>query len=335
LACLDGLFDRPAALQAACKSLLRPSLFADRLIGLERALEDFEIVHCAETYFTFTIQAAAAKKCGRQKLVSTCWETIPFANSGDRLTRWRKTYVQKRIDLFLATSHRAAAALRAEGVGEHRIRVQYPGVDLTHFRPLPRGLSDHGLWRTSDRLRVLFVGRIDVTKGVRELLLATAELVHRHRLSNAVEVGLVGNGNVELLHHLVRLLRLDDTVSYRPGLPYAMMPSLYASADVFVLPSVPTPTWEEQFGMVLAESMACGKAVVSTRSGAIPEVVGDVGTLVPPYDILGLSEAIADLLLNDKRRYALGRHALERACNTFDARLFAERLHTLYEEVSP
>ncbi len=334
LACPDSVFAHPPILRAAGALLLRTSLSRDRLIGLEHEIAPFDVVHSAETYLTFTVQAASAKAHNNQKLMTTCWETIPFANGGDVLTRGRKQYVQQRTDLFVAMSRRAANALRAEGVQERRIRIQYPGVDLTHFRPLPRAaMADHGLWRDHDKLRVLFVGRIDASKGVRELLLAAADLAHRPHFAGMVEIGLVGDGDTALVRHMVRLLGLHDVVSHRATVPYADMPSLYASTDVFVLPSIPSPVWEEQFGMVLAESMACGKAVVSTHSGAIPEVIGDAGVLVPPYDATALADAIADLLVDDRRRCSLSRRALDRAQNTFDACGFADRLYTIYEEL--
>ena len=102
----------------------------------------------------------------------------------------------------------------------------------------------------------------------------------------------------------------------------------------FVLPSVPTQSWEEQFGMVLAESMACGKAIISTRSGAIPEVVGDAGVVVAPADYHALAAAIMDLLLDDRRRDRLGVQAAERARALFDPQQFANNVLRKYEELA-
>ena len=62
----------------------------------------------------------------------------------------------------------------------------------------------------------------------------------------------------------------------------AEMSHFYSSLDVLVVPSLPTPGWEEQFGRVVVEAMAVGVPVVSTTSWSLPEVVGDAGVLVPP-----------------------------------------------------
>lgn len=308
----------------------------DYLIGLERATEGFDVLHGAETNTGYTYQLAKIRpRRPRARLVSTCWETIPFVEFKDPIIHRRRCFVQSRIDLFLAMTRRAADALRAEGVEEERIRVQYPGINLGQFRPLPRSASnDQGLWRHADSLRVLFVGSITFGKGIRELLRAAAEVAASPRLAGRVEFGLVGNGDLNaLVPIMVSHLGLEGSVRHILKVPYAEMPALYASADLFVLPSIPTQGWEEQFGLVLAESMACGKAVVTTTSGAIPEVVGDAAVLVPAGDYHALAQAMCDLLLDDKRRGKLGAAAAARTRDLFDPEMFAKNVLKIYEEV--
>jgi glycosyltransferase involved in cell wall biosynthesis len=308
----------------------------DYLIGLEHATEGFDILHGAETNTGYTYQLARIRPHRpRARLVSTCWETIPFVEFKEPIIHRRRRFVQSRIDLFLAMTQRAADALRAEGVEEKRIRVQYPGINLGQFRPLPRSTSsEQGLWQHPDSLRVLFVGSITFGKGVRELLRAAAEVVASPRLAGRVEFGVVGNGNFnELIPMMVSQFGLESSLRHVLRVAYADMPALYASADLFVLPSIPTPAWEEQFGLVLAESMACGKAVVTTISGAIPEVVGDAAVLVPAGDYQALAQAICDLLLDDKRRDRLGAAAAARTRELFDPEMFARNVLKIYEEV--
>ncbi len=200
-------------------------------------------------------------------------------------------------------SGKAADALASKGSHASRIRVHLPGINLEHFHPLPRQGQDSQLpWRHDDALRVLLVGNMVPGKGIREFIMAIADVAARAALAGRVEFALVGNGDIALVNRMVSSLRLQDIVTHKMAIPYDAMPRLYASTDLFVLPSIPTPVWEEQFGMVLAESMACGKAVISTQSGAIPEVVGDTGVLVPPYDYRALADAMADPLLDDRKR---------------------------------
>ncbi len=64
--------------------------------------------------------------------------------------------------------------------------------------------------------------------------------------------------------------------------------------DVFVLPSRTTPRWKEQFGRVIIEAQACGTPVIGSDSGAIPEVVGKGGWIVPERDPPGLANALRE-----------------------------------------
>jgi len=199
---------------------------------------------------------------------------------------------------------------------------------------MPRVANDgFDLWTNQESLRILLVGSITPEKGITQFILAANEISKQAAFKGRVEFALVGNGDDALIRRMIATLRLENVVRHRTGIPYADMPRLYASADLFVLPSLPAPHWEEQFGMVLAESMACGKAVVSTTSGAIPDVVGDAGMLVPPYNYGALAECIARLLRDDREREILGACAAFRARELFDAEVFAADMYKLYTDL--
>lgn len=74
------------------------------------------------------------------------------------------------------------------------------------------------------------------------------------------------------------------------------MPNFMNAADIVVLPSVSTPKWKEQYGRVLPEAMACGRVVVGSDSGAIPELVGSFGHIVPEGDASALALKLRQLL---------------------------------------
>lgn len=309
----------------------------DYMLGLERALARYDIIHAAETVPAYTYQAARVRARNRRvRLVSTCWETIPFLQDEQPPIRRRKRYIQKHVDVFLAMTNRAKEALLIEGVAESRIAVAYPCIDLSRFQPKPRPDHDEtGVWRHQDKLRVLFVGSITGSKGIRDYMRAAAEVARIPTLRDRIEFGMVGRGDLTAIIPMMTAgLGIAETLQYVPWVEYDKMPDLYASADVFVLPSLPSPVWEEQFGMVLAESMACGKPVISNVSGAIPEVVGDAAILVPPSDFRGLAQAIAGLLHDEQRRAELGRQALDRAHALFDPQVFASRVLAIYQSLA-
>jgi glycosyltransferase involved in cell wall biosynthesis len=310
---------------------------ADELVGLEEFLGDFQIAHAAETHLAVSEQAARAKQHYGLKLVLTCWETIPHAYEEDEEVRRRRAFVRDAADLFLATTPRAGAALATEGVSADRIRVVMPGVDLARFRPAPRptALAEQ-LGVRPDDVVFLFVGRLIPEKGVRELVLAFAAMLRSlpSELGCRCKLLIAGNGPLRgFLEFLIGSHGLADKARVIGGLDYMRVHELHQLADVFVLPSIPAPYWEEQFGMVLAEAMACGKPVISTHSGAIPEVVGDAGLLVSPLDVPALGAALATLASDGRRRREFGAAARARAVACFDADHCARQIADAYRTI--
>jgi len=71
---------------------------------------------------------------------------------------------------------------------------------------------------------------------------------------------------------------------------------------VLVVPSRTRPNWKEQFGRVIVEAMACGVPVIGSSSGAIPDVIGDAGLIVPEGDRAALAGALRGLMSDPDRR---------------------------------
>src|SRR5262249_38099065 len=106
--------------------------------------------------------------------------------------------------------------------------------------------------------------------------------------------------------------------------------SLYAAVDVFALPSL-----EEGSPNALLEAMACGRAIVASRVGGVPEVVEDgrSGLLVEPGSPAALAEALARLASDAPLRHRLGREAARRVRERFDIARMAETHATLYRDL--
>jgi glycosyltransferase involved in cell wall biosynthesis len=297
-------------------------------------LSDIALAHAAETGIGFSEQAANAKLQFGTRLVLTCWETIPFAYEEDPVVRRRRAFLREHTDLFLATTCRASHALEIEGVSRDRIRVIMPGVDVARFAPgirTPEALDKYGL--ESDNIVLLFIGRLIGEKGVRELVTAFALL--RRSVSPAVAAKcrllIAGTGTLrDMISSLINTLGVSDSARIIDGVDYMKIHTLHQLADVFVLPSIPTPTWEEQYGMVIAEAMACGKPVVSTRAGGVPEVMGGIGVLVPPLEPESLCDALRELVVDRSLREEIGLQSRERAVRYLNAELTARQLSDSY-----
>jgi glycosyltransferase involved in cell wall biosynthesis len=260
----------------------------ERYLGLEPLLAGADIVHAAELGTWFSAQAAGAKDPA-SKLVLTVWETLAFRDA----YRWPRERGYRRrvlgaVDHCLATTERARDGLLLEGVPAERVSVCPPGVDVARFAeasPSPDLASGGHV--------VLSPGRLVWEKGHQDAIRAVAALkrgiVGPPR--DDVTLLVVGSGPEEgkLRKYAAEL---DAPVEFRAKIPYDEMPRLHRSASALVLASLPTKTWEEQFGMVLAEAMAAGTPIIACDSGAIPEVLAGEGTLVPAGHWRGIAEAL-------------------------------------------
>ncbi len=111
----------------------------------------------------------------------------------------------------------------------------------------------------------------------------------------------------------INSLGIADRVVYFDA-KHDEMPGHMNAADIVVLPSLSTPKWKEQYGRVLPEAMACGKVVVGSDSGAIPELVAGHGRIFPEGDVPALAKVLRELLsMNATEREAMGRDAAEYA----------------------
>ena len=157
------------------------------------------------------------------------------------------------------------------------------GVDVARFRPV-----DHP--EPSGRLRVGFVGRLIPHKGVGVLIDAVAG-------DERMSLDVFGAGPESgALAEAVARLGIGSRVTFHGHVEEEDVPGTYRHVDVLAVPSVPMPGWLEQFGRVVVESQASGIPVVASASGALPDVVGEAGLLVPPGDPGALRSALSRLL---------------------------------------
>lgn len=288
---------------------LSAGVLGDRYLSADEAFANADIVHAAELSFWFAADAARRRPRHRFRLAQTVWETLPFLSTyrNHHARRFREQ-VLANTDLFLPATERAALALELEGVASDRIEVCPPGIDTDRFAQAPRRGEREG--RPNEHTLVS-PGRLVWEKGHQDVLRALA-LLHRGMVRTpAGEVVrprllIVGSGPEESrLRAYAAELGLSDAVDIR-GVPYEEMPAVFAGASAMVLASqavataalhpfdIPRAFWEEQFGLVLAEAMASGLAIVTTTSGAIPEVLrGAPVELIAPGDWPALAHALA------------------------------------------
>lgn len=305
-------------------------IFSDAhyLIGLEDKLKGYDLVHTAETYFHYTQQCLNAKKKGYvKKVIATVLENIPFNNEGIWDRKRFKRRARTELDHIIALTRLTQEALIKEGADERKITVIGHFIDTKRFHPLPHKDISH-------RLRILFCGRLEVYKGVYDLLGAAQRLIRdRDLTAYNVEFLFVGNGREkEPMLKLEKSLGLDSRIHHQ-SVSYDETPSVYQQADIFVAPSRPTPTWQEQYSTVLLEAQATGLPIVTTKTGGIPENIGNAGVLVEPGDVAGITRAIKNFILSKNLRKTYGLKARWRAVKVHDMSVGAKRLSDLYNSL--
>lgn len=191
------------------------------------------------------------------------------------------------------------------GVDPAKVSVIHNAADRARFHPgqdgealiLARGLASGGY--------LLTVGRIEPRKNHERLLKAYASLtgdVPRLVIVGQKDFGVTG------LDDLAAQLGVSNKVTFIEDASDAELPALYRHAKAFVFPA-----FAEGFGMPPLEAMASGVPVIAANTTAIPEVVGDGGILVDPFDVAALSRGMQSLLENDELHRQLASRALARA----------------------
>lgn len=203
-------------------------------------------------------------------------------------------------------------------------------IPLEKFRVVPNGISTDLFYpipeirREQNRLIVTNSADIPL-KGLYHLLKAVARIA-THRPIKLVVIGTPKkNGGIE---NLIRTLGIGRLVEFTGRIDHDAFVRQYARASVAVVPSL-----YEGFGLPAGEAMACGVPVVSTTGGALPEVVGNAGVLVPPGDHHALAAAIRDLLDNTGKASALGSMGFRRIQKHFTWKRAAEKTVDAYREV--
>jgi glycosyltransferase involved in cell wall biosynthesis len=276
----------------------------------------------------------AVPPTGRYRLIVTIHDLAPelypeaFTRHGRRFHRQGLRAADQRADLVIAPSQAAASEISRMGkIGPDRIRVVPGGVDavgisvaelITELDAVGLGAEPYVLW----------VGSLEPRKDVGTLVAAMAELTRRRRYTpRLVLAGYPGWMRHDLIDGADRA-SLGDRLIELGVVPEPTLRALYAGAVLFAFPSR-----HEGFGLPVLEAMAQGTAVVCSDIEVLREVTAGVARLVPPGQVRQWSEAISDLIDDQRARSALEAAGPRRAAK-FPWRQTVETTARLYREVT-
>jgi D-inositol-3-phosphate glycosyltransferase len=249
---------------------------------------------------------------------------------------------------LLTEADRIVAATQAElaqfqwlyKVDTRNVVVIPPGVDVSHFYPIPEDEAKEFVGVPENKRMILFVGRIEPLKGVDTLIEAAARLRKKGVLVEGCEcLAIIGGDPGESpekiseemarLKGLARDLGTDDMVTFLGQRDQDTLQYYYSASDIVVVPS-----HYESFGLVALEAMACGRTVVASETGGLAFLIhdGENGFHVPAADAGALADKLEMILSDPGLRAKIGENAREYAQGHAWS-LITERVVGLYSEV--
>lgn len=213
------------------------------------------------------------------------------------------------------------------GTDPEKVSIVANVIDLTEFKRRPVQRHSH---------EILFVGRIAEEKGLLTLIEAVGLVA---KSGHPIHLNVVGGDKggsergsyAQSCTDLVRSLELGSRVTFLGEVPNRQLPEHLSRARALVVPSI----WNEPFGVVVLEGLACGTAVIAGRVGGMPELLeeGKTGLLVPPGDVHALAEALRRVLEDDELVRTAGIAGPELVSRKYSSDVIGRTVEDLYRDI--
>jgi glycosyltransferase involved in cell wall biosynthesis len=292
-----------------------------RLSRLLRQLRP-DVVHAHDPHAVAMAAIALSMAAPEPRPPLVAARRVDFRLKDTALSRWK----YRQVDLFICASELIRRMLLSDGIPPDRAVTIHEGVDVSRIDAVPPINLHEEFWLPHNAPIVGNVAALVTHKGQRHLIEAAALVVRQVPDARFI---IAGDGELRPAlerqiheHHLEKHVVL---AGFRPDVL-----SLHKAFDLFVLSSI-----TEGLGTSLLDAMACGKAIVATAAGGIPEVVadGETGILVPPRDDHALADAIVRLLRDPALRARMGQAGLARVRQRFSAGRMVHETVSAYERV--
>ncbi|MFD2183544.1 glycosyltransferase [Rhodoplanes azumiensis] len=236
-----------------------------------------------------------------------------------------RRHVLRQTTHLLSRSPDATMVCRARGYAGPVTPIGY-GVDPTVFRPDPAADRRTTTSSRATPLRLGYVGRLVVEKGLDDALDAMA------RATAPCTLSILGEGPHEpKLRDRIVALGLADRVDIRGwGTPDAVA-AFMRSLDALILLTRTTHAVREQFGRVIVEAQSCGVPVIGSTCGAIPDVIGRGGWVIPESDPAALAALIERLAADPGALARTGEAGRENVLTRFTYEAVAEALAVAWQ----
>ena len=301
---------------------------AARALRKLNSVHPFDVVHFWDVHFAYAYRSrfvASLHQSFRQRLRSLDlrgMEAYRFIYYYLARILAEEPSIRRATGLLAVSSTTRDEFIRSYGIPLSRIALARHGIDTEFFQPNPAASTLRSRLGLTDKEPViLFVGFVTPRKGL-NYLAQGLPLIHP-----SPRLLVVGRWSEDTRLRFLNLLgTMADRIVEAGYIPDEQMPVYYSLADVYVSPSL-----LEGFGLPAAESLACETPVVAARAGAMAEVIGPGGILVPPRDPSALANAISHLLVNPSLRRELGKQGREHIVHQFSIQTMLHATLEAYE----
>ena len=228
--------------------------------------------------------------------------------------------ISKHIDVFHCPSK--------------QIRTTAKKLGLKNCLYIPLGIDkvfeEEPIRTTLNRPTLLYVGTLAIQKGVQFLIPALK--IIKQKIPNVL-LRIAGTGPLlNKINEEVRNFNLEKNVEILGFVEHSKIRTLYLSSDVFIMPSI----WQEQFGLVGPEALACKTPCIATNVGGIPEWLKDNenGLLISPQSANEIASASIKLLLDNELRLQLGEEGRKFVLTNYSGTNYANKIVKMLENVN-
>ena len=296
-----------------------------------REIAQFDVIHIHDHRTLLTVIASHyARKYG-VPYVLQAHGALPQDTGSTRMKRLFDLLWAKKVILgaagVIALNETEAARYRALGVAEKKIAIVPNGIDFAEYPNLPARGRFRAAWGIDGATKVvLYLGRLDPTKGIDLLIRSFAEV--RREFDDAVLMLVGGDmGYNDEFRQRIRSLGLDDRVIFTGFVSKEDKMAAYTDADVFVTPSF------TGFPVTFLEACLCGTPIVTTGHGDLLGWVDNTVGFNTGYTPEALAGAIGRLLADDALRARFGEQAKELVRTRYNWQAIVHDIETLYADV--
>lgn len=294
---------------------------------VERA-ESFDVLHTMDIFATKAV-LGLSEKWGVPVVNSFLGYTIFHTLADGKAAEGDEYYG------FLAGLEKEAFSGSWRVICMDKSRVHYlKDLGLSNTVLLPAG-TDPDLFKPHENKGdyLLFVGNLLYEKGIKESLLAFAEIAGEFPTLRFV---LIGDGILRPeLEAMVRNLGISDRVDFLGYIPNERLPIYYAQARAYLLPTIPIKGIKDGPAYTVQEAMACGTPVIVSDVGGLSELVqdGENGLVVPSGDVVAIVKALKSVLTDKELATNLGIKARETIVSRYGQRKLVKELERIYGEM--